>query len=125
MHELSVAGAIVDTVVRAAEGRPVSAVTLRIGHLRQVVPDSLAFYLEIVSRETICEGATFEQIAVPARLRCRGCEETWTVTAPAFRCPACAGSDVEIVAGKELEVESIEVEMGDSTINEESTACTA
>lgn len=110
MHELSVAGAIVDTVVRAAEGRPVSAVTLRVGHLRQVVPGSLAFYLEIVSRETICEGATFEQITVEAWLRCRGCEESWRVESPAFRCPACAGSDVEVVSGDELEVETIEVE---------------
>ncbi|MBA2348298.1 MAG: hydrogenase maturation nickel metallochaperone HypA [Solirubrobacterales bacterium] len=117
MHELSVAGAIVDTVVRAAEGRHVSAVRLRVGHLRQVVPDSLAFYLEIVSRETVCEGAAFEQVAVEAWLRCRGCEESWQVTEAAFRCPACAGSDVEVLSGEELEVESIEVE--------ENAACTA
>ncbi len=110
MHELSVAGAIVDTVVRAAAGRPVSAVTLRIGHLRQVVPGSLAFYLEIVSRETVCEGAAFEQLAVEAWLRCRGCGASWRVEAPAFRCPTCAGADVEVVSGEELEVESIEVE---------------
>ena len=29
---------------------------------------------------------------------------------PAFRCPACGGADVEVVAGDEFEVESIEVE---------------
>ena len=30
--------------------------------------------------------------------------------APVFRCPACGGADVEVLAGDELEVESIEVE---------------
>ncbi len=117
MHELAVGQAIIDTVERRAGDRPVRRVIVRIGYLRQVVPDSLAFYLEIVSRETVCEGAAFEQVAVEAWLRCRGCEESWQVTEAAFRCPACAGSDVEVLSGEELEVESIEVE--------ENAACTA
>ena len=52
-----------------------TVVSLRIGHLRQVVPDSLAFYFELVSRETLCEGARLEQEVVPARLRCDGLRE--------------------------------------------------
>ena len=38
------------------------------------------------------------------------CEYEWEIEIPAFRCPACGGSDVEIAAGNEFEVESIEVE---------------
>ena len=45
-------------------------VSLRIGELRQVIPDSLAFYWDIVTRETPAEGARLEQVVVPARLRC-------------------------------------------------------
>ena len=66
MHELSVSSAIVDTVVRHAEGRRVTAVRVRLGRLRQVVPDSLAFYFELVARDTVCEGARLEQEVVPA-----------------------------------------------------------
>ena len=43
-------------------------------------------------------------------LRCRACEHEWAIEIPAFRCPDCGGSDVEIAAGNEFEVESIEIE---------------
>ena len=52
MHELSLSSAIVNTVVKHADGRRVSVVNLRVGHLRQVVPDSLEFYFEFVARGT-------------------------------------------------------------------------
>jgi hydrogenase nickel incorporation protein HypA/HybF len=110
MHELSVSAAVVDTAVRHAAGRRVTGVHLRVGTLRQVVPDSLAFYFEIVSRDTVCEGAVLEQEIVRARLRCSDCETEWATEIPAFRCPGCAGSAVTVVAGDELEVESIDVE---------------
>ena len=110
MHELSVSAAVVDTAVRHAAGRKVTSVHLRVGALRQVVPDSLAFYFEIVARDTLCEGAVLEQELIGARLRCEGCETEWAAAAPAFRCPACAGAAVAVVCGDELEVESIDVE---------------
>ena len=111
MHELSVASAVLDTVLRHAEERRVLLVTLRIGHLRQVVPDSLRFYYELVARETLAEGARLELILVPARLRCDGCKREWELEAtPEFRCPRCADSGVAVIAGNELEVDSIEVE---------------
>lgn len=110
MHELSVSAAVVDTVVRHAAGRRVTGVRLRVGSLRQVVPRSLAFYFEIVSRDTVCEGAVLEQELVPARLRCEDCATQWEAEEAAFRCPQCTGAAVEVVSGDELEVESIDVE---------------
>jgi hydrogenase nickel incorporation protein HypA/HybF len=111
MHELSIAGAVVDTALRHAEDRRVLLVTLRVGQLRQVIPDSLAFYFEIVARDTPAEGARLEQVVVPARLRCGGCEDEWDMDGtPEFRCPRCGAGGVEVIAGNELEVDSIEVE---------------
>jgi hydrogenase nickel incorporation protein HypA/HybF len=110
MHELSVSSAIVDTVVRHADGRRVTAVRVRLGRLRQVVPSSLAFYFELVSRETVCEGARLEQEVVPAALHCDGCERGWEIDMPDFRCPTCGSGAVTVVSGEELEVASIEVE---------------
>ena len=109
MHELSVSSAVLDTVLKHAAGRRVTVVSLRIGHLRQVVPDSLAFYFELVSRETLCEGARLEQELVPARLSCGGCGREWDPEDAWFRCTGCGGAG-EVIAGNELEVESIEVE---------------
>jgi hydrogenase nickel incorporation protein HypA/HybF len=110
MHELSVSSAIVDTVVRHAEGRRVTAVRVRLGRLRQVVPASLAFYFELVSRETVCEGAALEQEVVPAALLCEDCEHAWEIELPFFRCPECGSARATVVTGEELEVASIEVE---------------
>ena len=44
--------AIVETVVKHAEGAGSTSVQMRIGALRQVVPESLVFYFGICSRDT-------------------------------------------------------------------------
>ena len=110
MHELSLSRAIVATVERHAGRRPVAAVNLRIGKLRQVVPDSLEFYFAFVARETVCDGAALAIEVVPARLCCPACGADWELEQPLFRCGACGSTDVEVVGGDELEVESIEIE---------------
>lgn len=110
MHELSVAGAVIDTAQRHADGRRVTLVRLRVGELRQVATDSLAFYFEFVARGTLCEGAALEQELVDATLRCSACGEGWRLESASFRCPACGAAEVSVETGDELEVESIEVE---------------
>jgi hydrogenase nickel incorporation protein HypA/HybF len=110
VHELSISSAVVATAVRHAQGRRVTAVQVRVGALRQVVPESLSFYFGIVARETVCDGAALELELIAARLRCEDCDTEWAVDVPAFRCPACAGAAVTVVCGDELEVESIEVD---------------
>jgi hydrogenase nickel incorporation protein HypA/HybF len=110
VHELSLSSAIVNTVVKHAAGRRVTVVELRLGKLRQVIPDTLEFYFEFVARDTVCEGARLVQQVIDARLACRDCRHEWEIEIPAFRCPACSGSDVEIASGNEFEVEAIEVE---------------
>lgn len=130
MHELSLSSAIVDTALRHADGRRVTAVNMRIGTLRQVVPDSLVFYFEIVSRETVCEGARLEHELVGALLRCPECAREWDPAPPpvathgglidalpglpTFRCPSCQSGGGEVLRGGEFEVESIEVEASES-----------
>jgi hydrogenase nickel incorporation protein HypA/HybF len=109
VHELSLSSAIVNTAAKHAGGRQVTVVSLRVGRLRQVVPDTLEFYFEFVARGSVCEGARLEQEVIPAALRCRACHHEWAIEIPAFRCPVCAGSDVEIASGDEFEIESIQV----------------
>jgi hydrogenase nickel incorporation protein HypA/HybF len=110
VHELALSSAIVNTVAKHADGRRVAVVNLRVGTLRQVIPDTLEFYFAFVARDSVCEGARLEQEVIDARLRCRPCAREWEIEIPAFRCPYCGGSEVEIAAGDEFEVESIEIE---------------
>ena len=95
---------------------------MRVGSLRQIVPESLRFNFEIVSRETGCDGAALELDLIAARLRCASCGREWDPTPrpatetsqlmapPSFRCPGCGAGDADVVAGEELEVESIDIE---------------
>jgi hydrogenase nickel incorporation protein HypA/HybF len=110
VHELSVAGAIVNTAEKHAAGRKVTVVTVRIGRMRQVVPDTLAFYWDLVTRDGLCDGSRLEQVIVPARFACGPCGHEWEPEWPLFRCDECGAVDVTVIAGEELEVESIEVE---------------
>ena len=111
MHELSLSSAILETAVRHADGRKVNCVEVTMGALRQVVKSSLEFYFEIVSRDTVCEGARLECNEIEARVKCKSCDvPAWTLEQPIFRCPSCGGSDVEVLSGTEFLVESIDVE---------------
>jgi hydrogenase nickel incorporation protein HypA/HybF len=110
VHELSIAGAVLETVERHAAGRPVTLVSLRVGRLRQVVPDSLTFYWDFVTRDTVCAGARLECVEIDAALHCADCGHDWTPEWAAFRCPECDSARVSVVAGEELEVDYIEVQ---------------
>jgi hydrogenase nickel incorporation protein HypA/HybF len=110
VHELSLSSAVLATALKHADGRRVGVVSLRVGRLSQVVPDTLEFYFGFVARDTLCDGARLEQEVIEARLRCRPCAYEWGIEIPAFRCPRCQGSQVEVASGNEFEVESIEVE---------------
>jgi hydrogenase nickel incorporation protein HypA/HybF len=114
MHELALARGVLAAAVAHAGGRPVRRVTVLVGGLRQVVPDSLSFHFAILSRGTLCEGAELEQRLQAARLRCC-CGAEWELTEPSFRCVRCGSAETTVVGGEELRVESIEVEEGACT----------
>ncbi len=109
MHELAISRSVLDTALAHAEGRTVVRVDMTVGALRQVVPDSLAFYFEIISHGTSCEGAQLRAHVAQARLRC-ACANEWELEQPSFRCPRCAGAQVTVLSGDELTVDWIEVE---------------
>jgi len=110
MHELSLAEAIVTVVERHARGRRVTRVEVAVGHLRQVVPPALAFAFELVAKGTVAEGAELALTEVPAAGRCRSCGAGSELAAFPFTCRACGAWDVEVTAGEELRVESLDVE---------------
>ncbi|MDX6697179.1 MAG: hydrogenase nickel incorporation protein HypA/HybF [Solirubrobacteraceae bacterium] len=110
MHELSIAEAIVGVAERHAAGRRVYAVDVRVGHLRQVVPDALEFAFELTTHGTALEGATLRLEEVPASGRCRACGAESVLPDFPLTCRACGGLDVEVTGGEELLVDSLELE---------------
>ncbi|MCA1729762.1 MAG: hydrogenase maturation nickel metallochaperone HypA [Actinobacteria bacterium] len=110
LHELSIAESVVQIVSRQADGRRVTKVQMKVGHLRQVVPSALAFSFELVAEGTPVEGAELEMEEVPAVGRCRECEVESRFGNFPLQCRACGGFDLEILRGEELLVESLELE---------------
>lgn len=110
MHELSIAASIVEVAARHADGRRVERVFVRVGHLRQVVPSALTFGFALVAQGTAVEGAELRIEAVPARGVCRACGTESELESFPLVCGACGGFDLELLAGEELYVESLEME---------------
>jgi hydrogenase nickel incorporation protein HypA/HybF len=110
VHELSIAEAVVRIASRHAGGRRVHRVELRVGHLRQVVPSALEFAFGLVAEGTPVEGAELAIDDVPAEGVCRSCGARSTMTEFPLSCSRCGGLDLEVVAGEELEVDSLELD---------------
>jgi hydrogenase nickel incorporation protein HypA/HybF len=110
MHELSIAEAVVGIASRHAEGRRVSKVELRVGHLRQVVPSALEFAFQLLTNGTPLEGAELVIEDVPVRGQCSACGEETLMWAFPLQCARCGGLDVELEAGEELLVDALELD---------------
>ena len=110
MHELSIADAVFGIASRHANGRRVTRVDLRVGHLRQVVPDALEFAWQLVTQGTPMDGAELVIEEVPATVRCEACGAESTLKGFPALCAECGSASVEVTGGDELLVDSLELE---------------
>lgn len=110
VHELSLCEAILHKALSHAEGQPVTSVTVRVGHLRQVVPDALQFSWEVVTDSSALKGAALVIEQVPAVIECTSCGERTTLDMPIMSCGACESFDVTLLSGEELVVVSMEID---------------
>jgi hydrogenase nickel incorporation protein HypA/HybF len=110
MHELSIADAIVRIACAHSGGRRIETVEVKVGHLRQVVPESLALAFTHVAEGTDAEGAEqlMEEFPPAGNIHACGFESEWSGFPLA--CAACGGLDVELVRGEELLVDALTME---------------
>ena len=118
MHELALGQAIVDTIGRRSNGGAVRRVAVRIGHFRQVVPDSLQFAWEMLTEGSKLAGCRLDIDHVPAVVACRSCEARTTLDLPILMCEACESVDVELVSGEEFMIATIDVAEPEPTMPE-------
>jgi hydrogenase nickel incorporation protein HypA/HybF len=113
MHELSVTESILEIALRHAAptgaGR-ISDLYLVIGQLSSLVDDSVQFYWDLISKDTLAEGATLHFRRIPTELLCLHCNHQYQPGPDELTCPTCGSAQVKIVAGEEFYLEAIDVE---------------
>jgi hydrogenase nickel incorporation protein HypA/HybF len=112
MHELSITESILQIATDEAKrvgATQIKLIRLKVGAMSQVVPDSVQYYLDLLSRGTIAEGVKLEAIPVPVGATCPNCSKSYVVENYDLTCPHCGGTG-KITQGRELSVESLEVE---------------
>ena len=113
MHELGVTENIVNIALAKAgeaQASKVIRINLVVGELAGFVPDCIQFYFDSLSKDTVAQGAILHFESVPAELRCRDCSTIFRPQDTLWACPKCKGRSVEILKGRELYIESLEVE---------------
>jgi hydrogenase nickel incorporation protein HypA/HybF len=113
MHEMALAGSIIDIGEAEARKRNAAAILrikLRLGEFTGVVREALEFGFDVMKEGTLAESAAFEIESVPLRARCPECGRTAAPTADfCLLCSSCE-SPVEIVSGREMYVEYIDLD---------------
>ena len=108
MHELAIAESVIEAVLERTGDKQVTCVRLTVGRLAGVVPDALAFCFELAAAGTALEGAELEMVHLSGRAHCRSCDQDFRKDDLVLLCQ-CGSADVEVVAGRELSVTSVEV----------------
>ncbi len=114
MHEVAIADALIaqvqDEVDRVGASGRVTRIALCVGRLSGVSADALRFALELLAKGTILDSARIDLAEPRAVCRCAACGGRTEIDDIEARCPRCGEADVTIEGGRELLLESIEVE---------------
>ena len=110
MHEFGIMETLLRDAAAAAGGEKIRALKVRVGPLSGVVVESLRFAFESMVPGTEAEGARLVVEETLPEFRCPGCGCLYESPVGAYRCPECGSARGELVAGNEMELESIEVE---------------
>lgn len=109
MHELSLIQGVVEICEQHSDGRRVLEVTLEIGALSGVVPESLEFCFDAAAKNTLLEGARLIIERVPATGFCSSCGVVSTMETYFDPCPCCSAPVLELRSGDEMRVRDLEV----------------
>jgi hydrogenase nickel incorporation protein HypA/HybF len=105
---MAITQSVVDAVCENAAGRRVHSVKVEVGALCAIVPDAMQFCFGLATEGTVAEGALLDLNIQPGSARCRACGEQFVLPDLILLCP-CGSADVEVLAGRQLKILSMEV----------------
>ena len=130
MHEMSITQAMLDLALEHAKGQRITDIHLRVGKLSGVVPESVEFYFDYLSKGTPAEAATLHFETESIDMTCVECGRQadlsdWKdeppraimVQALARGCQ-CGSSNLRITGGNGFHMISLEVDAAPTTNKE-------
>src|SRR3954465_13722268 len=105
MHEVGLIESVVAMAVETAgreRATKVHRVTLRIGRLAGVEPEALALAFEVVSADTLAEGAALDVESVQVICHCGACGSDFAPPDFVFLCPTCGHPSADVRQGREI-----------------------
>lgn len=126
MHELSLAERALSIAVAHAEREGASRITgvcVTVGELTSMVDDCFRFYWQAVTQGTMAAGSELRFRRVLIALRCRDCSKDFAPGAEDWACPSCGSARVEVTAGEEFYLDSIDIEQPALAVSPEGGSC--
>jgi hydrogenase nickel incorporation protein HypA/HybF len=112
MHELSLAGGILQVLEQTRARDPfarVTHLTLEAGALCGVEISALRFALEAISLGTCLENARIDILEPAASAWCLPCGQSVEIRSRLDPCPICGGHQLQATSGTELRVMELQV----------------
>lgn len=113
MHELSIIEGIIkiaENEVKKYEVNRIVQIRLKVGIMSGIIPSLMQEYFGIASKGTVAEGAVLRIETVPLKIKCLSCGYENITDNIKIKCPICESTYLKILSGRELYVDSLEVE---------------
>ena len=117
MHELGIMTGVMDAVTKSAHDAgadKVLKVTLSVGEMTECIQDALEFAFEALTEDDpFVRDAELTINMIKPKCRCMECGTEFEHDRFHMFCPECDSFATELLAGRELQIDSIEVDIPD------------
>jgi len=110
---MSIAEGIVEILkeeMRKHNAKGLKTVTLQVGRLSMVVPESLIFCFRVLVEGTELEGTELLVETVPLKGICQDCGKPFESPNYIFECPVCQGPNLRLTDGQGIYISEMEIE---------------
>jgi hydrogenase nickel incorporation protein HypA/HybF len=108
VHEVGIARSVIETVTARLPGATITGISLEVGSLSGVVPESFRYGFEAAAAGTPLEGVRLDITERQARCRCDTCGQEFQPGEAVPLCP-CGSADVTVLSGEDLRITSVQV----------------
>ncbi len=114
MHEMGIVQSIMEIVEQQAklhDAKKVVGIKLEFGALTGVMPASIDFAFEVLSKGGVADGAQLNIVIIPIKVFCFDCSKEMVLEQYQPVCPVCDSAALKIIEGRdEMRIAELVVE---------------